>query len=69
MADARSDTTPGQNEIPADPHTGLPRRRLKPDTSPVGCICPPGANLKCERPDCPRKDHLTMGQRLRNANG
>ena len=22
---------------------------------PVGCICPPGANLTCERPDCPRK--------------
>lgn len=22
---------------------------------PVGCICPPGANKECERPDCPRK--------------
>jgi hypothetical protein len=23
---------------------------------PVGCICPPGANKDCERPDCPRKN-------------
>jgi hypothetical protein len=22
---------------------------------PIGCICPPGANKECERPDCPRK--------------
>ena len=22
---------------------------------PVGCICPPGANVQCERADCPRK--------------
>lgn len=22
---------------------------------PVGCVCPPGANLTCERPDCPRR--------------
>lgn len=21
----------------------------------IGCICPPGANVACERPDCPRK--------------
>ena len=22
---------------------------------PIGCICPPGANLTCNRADCPRK--------------
>lgn len=21
----------------------------------VGCICPPGANIQCENPHCPRK--------------
>lgn len=25
---------------------------------PIGCICPPGANKDCERPDCPRKNHM-----------
>lgn len=25
---------------------------------PVGCICPPGANKDCARPDCPRKNAL-----------
>lgn len=24
-------------------------------TLPMGCICPPGANLTCEAPMCPRK--------------
>jgi hypothetical protein len=24
----------------------------------VGCICPPGANLQCENPACPRKDPM-----------
>jgi hypothetical protein len=25
-----------------------------------GCICPPGANKECERPDCPRKDRTQI---------
>lgn len=30
--------------------------RLEPlPQTPVGCICPAGANKDCERPDCPRK--------------
>lgn len=24
----------------------------------IGCICPPGANKECERPDCPRRNLL-----------
>lgn len=23
--------------------------------APVGCVCPPGANRFCDRPDCPRQ--------------
>jgi hypothetical protein len=26
-----------------------------PAPPPMGCICPPGANLACESPRCPRK--------------
>ena len=26
----------------------------------VGCICPPGANLTCENPMCPRKPPQPM---------
>jgi hypothetical protein len=25
-------------------------------TWPIGCVCPPGANKECERPDCPRRN-------------
>lgn len=34
---------------------------------PIGCICPPGANRDCERPDCPRKNPYrdTTGQPCR----
>jgi hypothetical protein len=32
--------------------------RPQPVFPPVGCICPPGANAACERPDCPRKNPL-----------
>ncbi len=28
----------------------------------AGCICPPGANLTCEAPWCPRKNHLTAAR-------
>lgn len=37
----------------------VPRHAVPPYPQPaaaaVGCVCPPGANLQCERPDCPRK--------------
>lgn len=26
-----------------------------PHAAAAGCICPPGANLQCENPSCPRK--------------
>lgn len=30
--------------------------KVWPDLGPyIGCICPPGANITCERADCPRK--------------
>lgn len=28
---------------------------------PIGCICPPGANEKCQRLDCPRKPPRRVG--------
>jgi hypothetical protein len=28
----------------------------------MGCICPPGANLQCENPMCPRKDPMKQVQ-------
>ena len=28
---------------------------LAPFSPPMGCICPPGANLECQNPMCPRK--------------
>lgn len=36
----------------------VPRPPVVVQYLPVGCICPPGANKECERPDCPRKDLL-----------
>jgi hypothetical protein len=26
--------------------------------APMGCICPPGANLQCKNPTCPRRNSL-----------
>lgn len=26
--------------------------------APIGCICPPGANLECQNPKCPRKPEV-----------
>lgn len=31
--------------------------------APPGCICPPGANLTCQAPDCPRKPLPVGGAR------
>jgi hypothetical protein len=32
-------------------------------SAPPGCICPPGANLTCQAPDCPRKPLPVGGAR------
>lgn len=33
-----------------------------------GCICPPGSERTCKSPTCPRHDHRSMGEKLRDAN-
>lgn len=35
-------------------------RTVLPPPVPPGCICPPGANLTCEAPLCPRKPAPSM---------
>lgn len=35
---------------------------------PQGCVCPPTCEKTCKNPNCPRQDHRTMGQKLREAN-
>lgn len=38
------------------PYTAPPQNQYFPSiTTPIGCICPPGANIQCLRVDCPRK--------------
>lgn len=37
------------------PTTVVPPAPPLPAAGPIGCICPPGANLLCGRWDCPRK--------------
>lgn len=37
------------------PNTGS---GVQPAPQPMGCICPPGANLTCEAPLCPRRNPL-----------
>lgn len=34
----------------------------------TGCICPPTAEQTCKSPTCPRKDHRTLGQKMKDAN-
>jgi hypothetical protein len=48
--------TPAGDPPPYQPWPSYPGTIYQP--TPVGCICPPGANKECERPDCPRKNHL-----------
>lgn len=31
----------------------------------IGCICPPSSERTCQNPNCPRQDHRTLGERLR----
>lgn len=40
--------------LPAMPTYSLP-------SAPAGCICPPGANLQCQSPTCPRKPPRRLG--------
>jgi hypothetical protein len=37
------------------PRHAVPAAPVPQPAAAVGCVCPPGANLQCERPDCPRK--------------
>lgn len=43
----------------ASGYTGLIRAIR--ESTPVGCICPPGANLTCQSPLCPRKAAPEIG--------
>lgn len=46
------------------PHqTCVPVQQCGVQPQPVGCICPPGANLQCERPLCPRKPMPSLAAR------
>jgi hypothetical protein len=36
-----------------------PEPGYRPTQAAAGCLCPPGANLTCENPDCPRKPSTT----------
>jgi hypothetical protein len=59
----------GQQPTEAFPNLGIitnvgssvdpPRRWPNIGHEPVGCICPPGANLQCENLTCPRKPSAT----------
>jgi hypothetical protein len=40
---------------PNDTGLNQPCAHLQPQPTPMGCICPPGANLTCAAPTCPRK--------------
>lgn len=45
-------------DVPTDPNRYTPRmpaQQYQWTPTPVGCICPAGANKECENPDCPRK--------------
>lgn len=47
-----------QHSCGSDPWGSIlppPGPTLNPTTQPIGCICPPGANLECQAPLCPRK--------------
>ena len=44
------------------PGDHLPKPAI--DPQPRGCICPPGANLTCESPTCPRKGVQTLNPRV-----
>lgn len=46
-----------QSRLPPSPPLPYPPVPLQVAlrTQPAGCICPPGANLECENPFCPRK--------------
>lgn len=48
------------------------RRRQRaghPEAGSTGCICPPTSERTCNNPTCPRQDHRTLGQKMRDANG
>ena len=48
---------PGGPPFPAP----YPNRPNQINTHMRGCICPPGANLQCQSPSCPRKPVTSAG--------
>ena len=41
----------------------------RPEPLPTGCICPPTSERTCQNPKCPRKDHRSPGERIRDGGG
>lgn len=35
----------------------------------AGCVCPPTSERTCKAPKCPRQDHRSLGQRIRDNGG
>ena len=33
-----------------------------------GCICPPKSEQTCKNPTCPRQDHRSLRQKMKDAN-
>lgn len=34
-----------------------------------GCICPPTSERTCKNPKCPRRDHRSLGQKIKDGGG
>lgn len=34
-----------------------------------GCICPPTSERTCKNPKCPRQDHRSLGQKIKDGGG
>lgn len=37
------------------------------DFEPIGCICPPTSERTCANPKCPRQDHRSLRQKMKDA--
>jgi hypothetical protein len=47
--------TPALPTLPYDPYLPAAPQPAPVDVPQRGCICPPGANIYCQSPTCPRK--------------
>lgn len=36
--------------------------------SATGCVCPPTSERTCKNPTCPRQDHRSLRQKMKDAN-